>query len=748
MAKSALLVSLLALFLGVAVSAALSDDDPPGVHALFDLTTLSGGPFPTDRFTVPDASQNTDLRVALPVPEPAECAARPSDCDDVGTLNTLDGFNLQPRLSIPFSGPIDVNTVTSETVFLLGPDGQIEINQVVWDPETNALHVESDELLEQHTRYVLIVMRGVRDAAGEFLDASGRFQAFRHSRRQYDDPAITRYRVALLEGLADAEAAGIDLNRIAVASVFTTQSVTAILEEIRDQIKSATPAPADFLLGSPGGTRTVFPVSSMTAITYHGLLRTNPPVFSNSNNTGGLNFLKQTYPGAVGRIAFGKYTSPDYLTPCVPPEPGEPPCDQSIPPVGTRTGTPQVQGTNDIFFNLYLPSGTPPQGGWPVVIYGGGSPGDQKTFTLRVASSMATRGLALIAINAVGLGLGPGTMTVTAGGQTVMLPSGGRSFDQNGNTLIGSGVAPTGEGFEALTLGGFIRPRDAPRQTAVDLIQLARVIEVGMDVDGDGTRELDPARIYYWSWSYGSTYGTMLTAIEPLVRAAVVTAAGGGNVDAFRLSVGNRPAVGSYLERRMPSLVNPPGLTSLGGVALLGPHFNENLPPANAPPVINDVTGAMEIQRALDEAQWVGQASDPTTYAVYLNKEPLEGVPAKPVIVHFARGDQTVTNPATTLFIRTGELGGSATLFRNDLAFAQNPIFTRNPHDWVARLSPPQTGDPLAVALAAQRQAAEFFASDGTTVADPDDFLAGGCGCWFDVPIGQLPEDLGFIPPP
>ena len=33
----------------------------------------------------------------------------------------------------------------------------IEINQIVWDVKTNTLHVELDELLEQHTRYVLLV---------------------------------------------------------------------------------------------------------------------------------------------------------------------------------------------------------------------------------------------------------------------------------------------------------------------------------------------------------------------------------------------------------------------------------------------------------------------------------------------------------------------------------------------------------------------------------------------------------------
>jgi hypothetical protein len=52
------------------------------------------------------------------LPKP-DCAVRPSDCADIDVINTLDGFNLQPRLSIPFSGDIDVSTVSSQTVFLI-----------------------------------------------------------------------------------------------------------------------------------------------------------------------------------------------------------------------------------------------------------------------------------------------------------------------------------------------------------------------------------------------------------------------------------------------------------------------------------------------------------------------------------------------------------------------------------------------------------------------------------------------------
>ena len=88
----------------------------PSTFAAFGLDAPDSGPFPSDRFTVADASQLTGRRVNLPLPD---AATRPSDYADVSVINTLDGFNLQPRLSIPFSGPIDVTTVNSSTVFLI-----------------------------------------------------------------------------------------------------------------------------------------------------------------------------------------------------------------------------------------------------------------------------------------------------------------------------------------------------------------------------------------------------------------------------------------------------------------------------------------------------------------------------------------------------------------------------------------------------------------------------------------------------
>ena len=178
-----------------------------GVQPTFDLTSPSGSPFPSDRFTAPDATQLTGLRVDLPKPN---CAVFVSDCEDVDVLNTLDGFNLQPRLSIPFTGAIDPASATSANIFLVRqPDGAVTgINQVVWNPATNTLHAGSDQLLDQHTTYLLVVTSGVRDADGDAIEAAKflRELNFGHTKDR-DDKA---YRKRLIQALEHSLPAGVD----------------------------------------------------------------------------------------------------------------------------------------------------------------------------------------------------------------------------------------------------------------------------------------------------------------------------------------------------------------------------------------------------------------------------------------------------------------------------------------------------------------------------------------------------------
>jgi hypothetical protein len=715
-----------------------------GVHALFNLDVKTEAPFPTNVFTVPDRTQNTGRRVNLPLPD---CKVYVSDCQDLAVINELDGFNLQPRLSIPFDGAIDVHSVTSQDVFLINlgdtvdhrehGDHVVGINQIVWDPPTQTLHVESDQLLDQHTEYALIVTNGIKDADGHAVEATEAFRRFRHEVRG-------DYKHELLDAIHAARRIGVREQDIVAASVFTTESATAVLEKIRDQIHAATPAPADFNLG-PNGERTVFNLGDVTGIDFNEQTGDDPPSFTNMPLN--LRLLRDFYSGAVGELAFGNYLSPDYEV-----RPGE-----YIPPVGTRTGTPAVQGMNEIYFNLVLPSGPRPANGWPVAIFGHGEPAEKNTFMTNIAASLAHHGIATILINAVGSGFGPlGTLTVSPSvGDPVTFPAGGRGIDQDGDGDIGGT-----EGLAAAEPRSIIASADGQRQTVADLMQLLRVIEVGMDVHGDGGRDLDPSRIYYVGGSYGGHYGIEFLAIEPDVRAGGTFITGGSVVEAQRLSPVNRPGLGQRLATRRPSLVNGPGITQIDGVSFNRPYFNDNEPLRDdafwlagledgttqeiRSPVVNTVAGAMAIQEVIDNQEWVSLSGDPLGYVSHLRKDPLPGVPAKSVLLLFAKGDQTVPNPTTTALLRAGDLADRATLYRNDLAFAEDPNLPRNPHAFMGAMSL-ASPDPLRVmiALGAQSEVATFFESDGTEIIHPEPAR------FFEVPIqGPLPEELNYIRDP
>ena len=683
---------LLALLTFLTILALPSVAHAAGVQPRFDLSSPEGGPFPSNRWTTIDFSQKTSLRVNLPKPD---CSVRPSDCADIDVLNTLDGFNLQPRISIPFTGAIDPSSVDSSSVFLLRlPDFEVTgINQVTWEVAANTLHVESDQLLDQDTTYILVVTTGVRDAAGDRIGSA------------FFRPHLHGAMAELVRGLPGK----LHLSDVAVATIFTTQSATSLLENVRRQIKASTPAPANFVIGN-GGERTVFPLAGVTSVLFSMQTGTAPAFAVQPNLT--------PFLAGVGTIAFGAFDAPDYQT-----------SSKVIPAVGTRTGVPAVQGTNRLYFNLFLPPGTAPAGGWPVAIYGHGFTDNKNQTPFLVAGSMARRGIATIAINVVGHGSGPlGTLTVNrAAGAQVVLPAGGRGFDQNSDSLIS-----TTEGVNAAAPQTLVGSRDGLRQTVIDLMSLVREIEVGVDVDGNGTRDLDPAKISYFGQSFGGIYGTKFLAVEPNVRVGVPNVPGGAIVEIARLSPAFRPLVWLSLVNRTPVLANLPGLF----------QFNENMPLRNLPPLVDTVPGASAIQELLEWTEWTSQAGNPVAYAPHLRAQPLSGVPAKSIILQYARTDQTVPNPTTSAIIRAGGLQDRTTLFRNDLAFAADPTFPKNPHTFLTRLpglAPPAAN---AVAFAAQDQIAQFFASNGAVVVDPD-----GAGPLFETPmVGPPPEDLAYIP--
>ncbi|MBM7806568.1 hypothetical protein JOD57_002405 [Geodermatophilus bullaregiensis] len=136
--------------LSVTASPALADPEKPEPLSVF----------PSDSLTVPDPAQLTGRRVDLPL---EDCGA-PVSCGLVQQLNQLDGFDLDPRIAIRFSGPVDAAQVAGRISVQEAHGGwRTGVDRVVWDPSTNTLYAHPAEQLAPSTTYRLRVQGGPHD---------------------------------------------------------------------------------------------------------------------------------------------------------------------------------------------------------------------------------------------------------------------------------------------------------------------------------------------------------------------------------------------------------------------------------------------------------------------------------------------------------------------------------------------------------------------------------------------------------
>ena len=704
----------------------------PAVHATFELDAVDGSPFPSDIWTVSESRNRTGRKVNLPIPD---CTTRPSDCNDFAVVNTMDGFNLMPRISVPFDGDIDPESVSSKSIYIveLAQEGELTIvanrvgiNQVVWDPETTTLHVESDQVLRQTARYAVIVTNGIRDMSGRPVQASDAFDDFRHDLNygQTKSKELKEYRKALITTLAAVERLGVSKRDVVALSVFTTQSATATLENVRDYLKgSPPPLPANFAISS-GGSRAVYAVSSIQSISFRQHTGTNTFV----NATVPLAALNAFGSGVVGTLAYGTYVAPQYVD-----------HNATMTPHGTLE-MPAQYGEATIVFEVFVPSGTKPAGGWPVIFLGHGSNTNIHVAAVwNHAASHAINGFASVAINTIGRGLGPlGTLSVLrTDATTVQVPAGGRALDQNGDGLI-----VTQEGATATPPNLLIGQRDAIRQAVIDYMQLVRVIQRGVDIDGDGTSDLDASNMAFFGNAFAVGYGTMFLAIEPDVRLGALSSPGGlpGRPDllSFRPS-GRGQFTGPYLAARTPSLLNEAyGLTSYGGIPTAPPFYNDNIPLRDQPALTNTIPGAMAIQEHFERIEWSQASSDAVAYAPHLEFDPLPGVPTKSVVILFGKGDLTAPNPRSSAMVRAGVLREKTIFCRNDLAFAEDPTVNKDPHTFLQPIA--GTSISAQVGRGGQMAYGQFLASGGTTINHPEPAR------FWEFPIPVLPEVFSYIP--
>jgi hypothetical protein len=512
----------------------------------------------------------------------------------------------------------------------------------------------------------------------------------------------TRYSLMITQAVKDASGAPIEAG---ASTTFTTMSATAWLEHARDILPYV---PTVVRFAEPQST---FRLADTTGIALHFQTGANPVRFSDVSLP-----IDATLLTGIDRLIVGSFRSPRFLED-----------DQTIRPYPTLPGLSVPAATEEIGFNAFLPDTAKPAAGYPVVIFGHGLGDSRFGGPTALAGPFARAGLATIAITTVGHGFGPfSTVSFTdRNGKTTTLPALGRGIDFNrdGNIDADEGC----QIYTPIPLG----LRDCLRQTAVDLMQLTRVIRQGLDLDGDGVPDLDPSRIYYGGDSLGSLLGPVFVGAEPSVRAAAFNTGGATVTEIARFSPAYRPIIAGFLGANLPPLLNLPN------------GFDEDYPLPGQPVRVTTVPGALAIQNVLELTEWLDTAGDPGSFAARLAP--------RPMLVQFARADRTMPNPATSLFIRAAGLQSSTWIYRHDLARAKDPTLPLDPHPFLVLFVtlggssiqlPGITG--LAISLDAQNQFAGFFAADGRSIPDPNFYSTLLLGTKvFEIPT-TLPLDLGF----
>ncbi len=448
-----------------------------GTQVLFDLDALDGSagffdfPWPNDLRLREDG--RIDLTgFPLPTRSPSQAQFVSNYLGKIA--DHTYGFGTNHGGFFRTTGAIDPSTLpfgaqaslaSDSTVFLIDVDpaspsrGQrtpvvvsYQYDADVYEP-SNSLAVAPLMGFPLHggTRYAFVVTRGVKDASGRPLAVAPLLAQIEKGRTNGDARVaklVDLYR-PLWETLDAAD--GPKSSEVAAATVFTTRDVTRDMFRIRDWMQAN------------------FPVNPPTDL-----------VFKKETDS----FYEFT----------GHYASPNFET-------GTPPYlttggDLEF----DANGDPIVQRTESLRFAVSVPKGTPPAGGWPVVVYAHGTGGDYESFIHREAFDFAANGLAALGID-----------------QPI------------------HGTRVEGDRDWSFFFFNYLNPvaaRGNLLQAAADNVQqLRQVRELVIPADvhplGVETR-FDPSRVMFMGHSQGGTEGPLFIGAEDQIGCAVMSGSGGG----------------------------------------------------------------------------------------------------------------------------------------------------------------------------------------------------------------------------
>ncbi len=667
--------------------------------------------FPDNFFTVPDPSQVSGLRVNFRAGiDYAACnSTNYSVCDTFAMLNHLDGFDPQPRVTVPLTGAVKLSSVDDSNFYITDAGGAFVsgLRQLVFDPVGKTLSGISDRFLTEDTPFRVVVTSGIQDSAGNPIAACSGMctvpfttrtasSELVNIRKALDLPVTDPHNAYRLAGFPNAAT-----STSGRKATFGSNTVFAA-STVKPSVSSQIPAQAGIVRGDQVSTNVVTPLTSSAV----------PNLIP---------------PGTAGYFAFGSFLSPRYQFASAsghqdnPYTVGDGHTDGEIPPVPTKqTATPL--GADRLGLIVVTPDPAKFAPPWPVAIYGPGFTRSKYDIFV-TADYNAELGIATMATDPSGHGYGPHSTTTInqVNGTSTTFLSDGRGRDLDADGVIGAGlndgVGPTAH----KQLGGSFLPSRKPIdglssgliQTVIDNMALARSVQAGMDIPGVGTNLFAGKPIMYYGLSFGGIYGTMLMGTDPVFHQGLLNVPGGPIVDIARLS-SFRGNLADTLGRAKPNLLN-------GGPGLNG--FTEDLPLRNDPPEVITHSGAAKIQDLFGVTNWYDRSGSPETFAPRIRLRPdaaWAGTP-KNVLFETAYGDGTVPNPTAGTLYRAGQLMDRVLYYRND----KTPTYASDPHGWLA--------DPTLAGRTSGEQLLSLFLASGLVInTNP---------AWLEFPIAN-PNNL------
>ena len=545
-------------------------------------------PFPNNILFLEDGVPPADGTLNIPVLSATDLS------DPKVAMNALDGFSTIAPITTGFSGAVNANsfaagvklyevTITGGAVTTVdreltyGTEFVAALSSV--DSTNSSMAILPLQPLKPKQAYMVVITNAVKSASGRPVGISGSYALTHganplHTGGVSNTPLLTDEQAQQLEPLRQATVvAEASLNTfddtivstdIILSWNFTTQSTSDVLEATRAQVRALDPVSGfspTATTTSPLGAADIH-VGSLTVPYY---LKVSSTAASPSNDP---TALGSCWNG-LGAAGAGTCAAGPHITQY---NPVPDPLAGSTETIPMMVSIPKSEGA--------CADGMPGSG-WPVVIYQHGITTHRATM-LAVADAMAGACMAVVAIDLPMHGL---TGTEESVGGFKGAGGGERTFDLDLVTQDAGGnvtaAVPDGvidsSGVHFVNLSNLLNTRDNVRQAVSDLFALVDAINEG-DIT-DGTNTMDASRIYFIGHSLGSMVGTVFTALETDVKAAVFAFGGAG----------------------LPKI--------LDGSAVFGPIISGGLA-ANGV-----VKGTADYESFIGAAQTVLDAGDPGNYA-------------------------------------------------------------------------------------------------------------------------------------